>query len=85
MGKGYRPVKLNEFRAFLKKIGCSMDRTKGDHEVWSKEGLCRPIVLQIKNKELSPMVVKSNLKTLNISLEEFEQIMSVITLLISQL
>lgn len=65
------PVKVKQFRSFLKIVGCTFDRVKGDHEIWVKKGLTRPIVFPIKDKELTPFIVKSNLRTLSISEEEF--------------
>jgi predicted RNA binding protein YcfA (HicA-like mRNA interferase family) len=38
------------FRKFLKKAGCNKIRMSGGHEVWSRDDLDRPIVIQSSKK-----------------------------------
>jgi len=42
-----RPISHTKFEKFLKKIGCVYKRTSGDHTIYHKEGLNRPIVVPI--------------------------------------
>lgn len=71
MSRRITPVKIRAFRQFLKAIGCTYSRTEGDHEIWVKKGLLRPIVFPVKDKELTAFFIKNNLKTLGISDDEF--------------
>ena len=68
-----KPISRNAFERFLKEVGCVHKRTKGDHLVYTRSGLARPLVLQAK-REILPFIIKSNLKTLGISIEEYLQI-----------
>ena len=44
-------------------------RQKGDHRVYSKDGLKSPVI--IPTCELQVFIIQTNLKTLNISREEY--------------
>ena len=39
-------ITLAELRAILALRGLTVERTKGGHEMWSKEGMPRPVVFQ---------------------------------------
>jgi hypothetical protein len=41
----------------------------------TRAGMARPLVIPVHNKPLSPDVVRSNLRTLGISRQEFEEIL----------
>lgn len=71
MSRKITPIKVRQFRSFLKVAGCTYDRIKGDHEIWVKPGLKRPIVFPIKDKEITPRIIVSNLNTLGISPQEY--------------
>ncbi len=71
MSRKIVPIKIRDFRQFLKTVGCSYERTQGDHEVWSKPGLLRPVVFPVKDKELTPFYIKSNLRTLKLTDDEY--------------
>ncbi|MGD1046186.1 MAG: hypothetical protein ABR936_12835 [Bacteroidota bacterium] len=72
MGIKAIPAKL--FREFLKSIGCEYKRTKGDHEIWDKKdgSLLRPIVFKTSKKEIPLRHIHTNLITLEMSHQEFE-------------
>jgi predicted RNA binding protein YcfA (HicA-like mRNA interferase family) len=70
-----KPVKLNDYFAFLTFIGCRYARTKGSHYVFFKAGLNRPIVVPVHGNEVIPFYIRSNLKTLGMGVEEFLEIM----------
>lgn len=76
MGIKSVPVKL--FREFLKHIGCEHVRTKGGHELWYKKdgSLLRPITIQTHVKDVPVIHIHTNLKTLGMSHNEFEQIIN---------
>lgn len=63
-------VKRKDFEKYLISLGCVYKRQKGSHIVYTKRGLSRPIII-VAEKELSFRVVRSCLKTLGITPEEF--------------
>lgn len=70
-----RSVKRSEFEKFLRYIGCELVRVKGDHFVYRKPGLARPIVLT-KSKDVPELHIRTNLKTLGISTKQFLDIIT---------
>lgn len=67
-------VKRKDFERFLSYIGCIKKRQKGSHIIYTKAGLNRPIVI-VTDRELSFRVVRSCLRTLNLTVEKFIEIM----------
>lgn len=65
-------VTLYEFRQFLFDQGCSQQEGKGGHEKWVRNDLQRPIVLQSHIDPVPEMVVRSNLRTIGVSRQLFE-------------
>ena len=70
-----RPIPYAKFEKFLKEIGCHFMRQEGDHRVWKRGDLLRPVIVRTK-KDLPIMEIKSNLRTLGISNEEYLNIIS---------
>jgi predicted RNA binding protein YcfA (HicA-like mRNA interferase family) len=70
-----KPVSWQKFEKFLLKSGCKFERQKGDHRVYSKQGLKRPIIIPAV-KELPRNVILSNLRTLGISKEDYLRIIT---------
>lgn len=64
------PIHYTIFERFLQSIGCFHVRTEGDHKIWRKNGLKRPLVVRVK-KDLPVGEIKNNLRTLGISTEEY--------------
>ena len=64
-------ITIAEFRAFLKSKGLTVERTNGGHEMWSKEGMVRPVVFQTHIDPLPEFVVKNNLAAIGVSRNEF--------------
>jgi predicted RNA binding protein YcfA (HicA-like mRNA interferase family) len=50
--------------------GCKFDRTKGDHCIYKKEGLKRPVIFPMINN-IPVFIILNNLKTLGISREGY--------------
>lgn len=71
-----KPIPTKTFRKFLKKIGCIYIRTKGSHEIWDKKdkSLNRPVIFRGSKKEIPPTHIRTNLYSLGMSTEEFEEI-----------
>jgi predicted RNA binding protein YcfA (HicA-like mRNA interferase family) len=66
-------VSWRQFEKFLYTIGCHLKRTKGDHRIYSKPGLGRPIVIPAV-RTLPVFIILNNLRILNISKEKFLEI-----------
>ena len=64
-------ITIAEFKAFMKSKGLKIERTSGGHEMWSKEGMQRPVVFQNHIDPLPEFVVKNNLTAIGVSRKEF--------------
>ncbi len=67
------PVKRKKFEKFLVFAGCRLKRTKGDHLIYDRPGLDRPVVITA-DSEVPVMIIRSNLRTLKMSPENFLEI-----------
>jgi len=68
------PLDWKQFEKFLLFVGCTFERQKGDHRVYWRKGLSRPVILPMY-KNLPIFVIRNNLRTLGISLDEYLQIL----------
>ena len=75
MGK-LGPISFHDFEKFLKYVGCTFVRQKGSHRIYTRAGLIRPIILPFHSGDLPTFVVRNNLRLLNISLEDYLDILS---------
>ena len=66
-------IHWKEFEKFLLKIGCVFKREKGDLRIYWKNGMKRPIVVP-RDTSLQAFIISNNLKSLNISREEYLKI-----------
>jgi predicted RNA binding protein YcfA (HicA-like mRNA interferase family) len=66
-------IHWREFEKFLLHIGCEFIREKGDHRIYSKTDIKRPIVIP-RDTQLPPFIILNNLRTLSISREEYLEI-----------
>ncbi len=64
------PIKRKKFEKFLKFIGCNLKRIKGDHFIYERVGLDRPVVITA-DKEVPVFIIRNNLRTLKITPEEY--------------
>lgn len=62
-----------EFEKFLFKVGCEFTREKGDHRIYWKVGIKRPLVIP-RDKSLPAFIILNNVKVLGISREEYLKI-----------
>ena len=69
-----RPIHYRKFERFLLHIGCHFVRQEGDHRVWDRQDLLRPIIVRTK-KDLPVFEIKSNLRTLRMSTVEYLDIL----------
>lgn len=63
-------VNWRKFEKFLLSIGCSFKRQRGDHRIYWKSGIKRPIVIPTE-RTLPVFIILNNLRVLGISKEEF--------------
>ena len=68
------PIPRRRFEAFLRFVGCTMTRQSGDHIVYWRDGLARPVILS-KGTEVPLFVVRNNLRVLGISHDEYISIL----------
>ncbi|HOQ15668.1 MAG TPA: type II toxin-antitoxin system HicA family toxin [Candidatus Paceibacterota bacterium] len=68
------PIHWKKFEKFLIYIGCHFEREKGDHRIYWREGLKRPVVIP-RDTQLPVFVIRNNLRILNISPEEYLEIL----------
>jgi predicted RNA binding protein YcfA (HicA-like mRNA interferase family) len=69
-----RPIHYKKFERFLLNVGCRLVRQEGDHQVWDRPDLIRPVIVRTK-KDLPVFEIKSNLRTLRISTQEYLNIL----------
>ena len=70
------PVDWKLFEKFLLYIGCEFDRQKGSHRVYKKDGLKRPIIIPVHQKQKLPVfIIKNSLRLLDIDNETYIQIL----------
>lgn len=69
-------VTNKQFQKFLIYVGCSFKRSQGDHFIYIRNGLSRPIVIP-KDNPLPQFIIRNNLKLLEISWEEFFRILEI--------
>ncbi len=63
-------IHWRDFEKFLLNIGCEFKRQKGDHRVYWKKGIKRPVVIP-QDASLPAFIILNNLRVLGISREEY--------------
>lgn len=63
-------IHWRKFEQFLLSVGCEFKREKGDHRVYWKAGIKRPIIVP-RDTALPAFIILNNLKVLGISREEY--------------
>jgi predicted RNA binding protein YcfA (HicA-like mRNA interferase family) len=66
-------IHWKEFEKFLFKMGCEFKREKGDHRIYWKAGIKRPIVIP-RDTALPAFIILNNLKVLNVTRKEYLKI-----------
>ncbi|MEX0616746.1 MAG: type II toxin-antitoxin system HicA family toxin [Candidatus Woykebacteria bacterium] len=64
------PISRKKFEKFLIFIGCHHKRTKGDHLIYDRVDLKRPVVFTA-DREVPTMIIRTNLKTLGMTVEDY--------------
>ena len=72
-----RPISAKELCNIFEKAGFKCVRISGDHFVYTKEGILRPIIIP-NWQQLPVFIIKNNLRTGNITREEYFQLMEIV-------
>ena len=67
-------IHWQKFEKFLFEVGCVFKREKGDHRIYWRKGLSRPMVLP-RDTQLPVFVIQNNLRLLSISREQYLEIL----------
>lgn len=68
------PIHWKKFEKFLLFVGCHFEREKGDHRIYWREDLKRPVVIP-RDKALPVFVIRNNLRILGISPRRYLEIL----------
>jgi predicted RNA binding protein YcfA (HicA-like mRNA interferase family) len=68
------PIHWKKFERFLLFVGCYFEREKGDHRIYWREGLKRPVVIP-RDINLPIFIIRNNLRILGIKPEEYIEIL----------
>jgi len=71
---GIDPIHWRKFEKFLFFVGCKFTREKGDHRIYWRDDLKRPVVIP-RDSALPVFIIRNNLRTLGISIEEYIEIL----------
>ena len=64
------PIPVSRLRKVFEKAGFKCVRIEGDHFVYTKNGIARPVVIP-DWKEVPVFIIKNNLRTAGIAREEY--------------
>ena len=65
---------MKKFEKFLLFVVCSFEREKGDHRIYWREGLSRPVVIS-RDEQMPIFVVRNNLRLLDIDTKNYLEIL----------
>ena len=68
------PIHWKKFEKFLLYVGCTFDHQRGDHRIYKRPGLKRPVVLTV-DTQVPVDHITSNLRTLGIKHNEYLEIL----------
>jgi predicted RNA binding protein YcfA (HicA-like mRNA interferase family) len=68
------PIPAKRLRKVFEKAGFKCVRTTGDHFVYSREGVIRPIIIP-NWPEVPVFIIKNNLRSAGISREEYFELL----------
>ena len=66
-------ISLSVFKAFLLARGLSLIRVSGGHELWSRPGLLRPVVIQTHIDPIPEFIILNCLCTIGMTRKDFEK------------
>lgn len=68
------PIHWKRFEKFLLFVGCTFEREKGDHRIYWRKDLKRPVVLP-RDLQLPIFIIRNNLRVLGMPPEEYLEIL----------
>lgn len=68
------PINWKKFEKFLLFVNCQLKREKGDHRIYWREGLLRPVVIP-RDEALPIFIIRNNLRILEITTDEYLEIL----------
>jgi predicted RNA binding protein YcfA (HicA-like mRNA interferase family) len=68
------PLPSSKLRKIFEKAGFKCVRVEGDHYVYTKPGIARPVVIP-EWPEVPVFIIKNNLRTANISRDEYFELL----------
>jgi len=68
------PLSSSKLRKVFEKAGFKCVRVEGDHYVYTKHGMARPVVIP-EWPEVPVFIIKNNLRTANISRDEYFELL----------
>lgn len=71
---GLTQIDWKRFEKFLIFVGCRLIRERGDHRIWGRTGLRRPVVIS-RSPNIPIFVIRNNLRVLGISVSEYLEIL----------
>ena len=69
------PIPAAKLRKVMEKAGFRCGRTEGDHFVYTKPGVARPVIIPDWD-EVPVFIIKNNLRTAGLSREEYFALLS---------
>ncbi len=69
------PIHFRKLAKVFEKAGFTYQRTEGDHMVYTKKGILRPVII-LKYKQIPEFIILKNLKTAAISRDEYFKLLS---------
>jgi predicted RNA binding protein YcfA (HicA-like mRNA interferase family) len=64
------PIPANKLRKIFEKAGFKCVRIEGDHFVYTKQGIARPVVIP-KWKDVPVFIIKNNMRTAGMTREAY--------------
>lgn len=68
------PIHWRKFEKFLLFVGCHLERERGDHRIYWRADLKRPVVTP-RDRELPVFIIRNNLRILGIDPEKYLEIL----------
>ena len=68
-------ISWKKFEKFILYTGCHFTRQKGDHLIYNRKDIVRPVVFP-KENNVPVFIIRNNLRVLNISHDEYLEILS---------
>ena len=71
---GLTVIHWQRFEKFLLFIECKFERERGDHRIYWRDDLKRPVVIP-RDRELPVFIIRNNLRLLGVSSQEYLEIL----------